>query len=179
MGEPAGVDIKTLTAPQLQQLGEQLEGELNTLSESFQSLQAAVTRFYQSGTALEALAEEAEGTPMMVPLTESLYAPGKLGSTDKVLLDIGTGYFVEVRGWRLRRQHCGWRLQRQHCAALTRPPARAQYTPADGVDFCRRKVNLLRENVDKLGEARAARRTAALGGACADRAALARRVVGC
>ena len=99
--EPAGVDIKTLTAPQLQQLGEQLEGELNTLSESFQSLQAAVTRFFQSGTALEALAEEAEGTAMMVPLTDSLYAPGKLGCMDKVLLDIGTGYFVEVRGWRL------------------------------------------------------------------------------
>jgi hypothetical protein len=38
------------------------------------------------------------------------------------------------------------------------PPARAQFTPADGVDFCRRKVNLLRENVDKLGEARAPQR---------------------
>ena len=118
-GEPAGVDIKTLTAPQLQQLGEQLEGELNTLSESFQSLQAAVTRFYQSGTALEALAEQAEGTPMMVPLTESLYAPGKLGSTDKVLLDIGTGYFVEVRGCgcgaaflaALHAAHAAWALR--------------------------------------------------------------------
>lgn len=93
-----GVDIKTLSAAQLNVLGEQLEGELNTLSESFQSLQAAVSRFFQSGTALEALAEEAEGTAMMVPLTDSLYAPGKLGSTQKVLLDIGTGYFVEVRG---------------------------------------------------------------------------------
>ena len=61
-----------------------------------------MTRFFQSGTALEALAEQAEGTAMMVPLTDSLYAPGKLGSTDKVLLDIGTGYFVEVRWWRQR-----------------------------------------------------------------------------
>ena len=96
------MDIKTLSAAQLNVLGEQLEGELNTLSESFQSLQAAVSRFFQSGTALEALAEQAEGTAMMVPLTESLYAPGKLGSTDKVLLDIGTGYFVEVRRRRWR-----------------------------------------------------------------------------
>jgi len=96
--EPAGVDIKTLSAAQLNVLGEQLESELNTLSDSFQSLQAAVARFFQSGTALEALAAEGEGTPMLVPLTESLYAPGKLGATDKVLLDIGTGYFVEARG---------------------------------------------------------------------------------
>lgn len=61
---------------------------------------------------------------MMVPLTDSLYAPGKVGSTDSVLLDIGTGYFVE-------------------------------YSPADGADYCKRKVLLLRENVEKLGEVRA------------------------
>ena len=34
---------------------------------------------------------------MLVPLTQSLYAPGSLGDTGKVLIDIGTGYFVEVR----------------------------------------------------------------------------------
>jgi hypothetical protein len=41
---------------------------------------------------------------MMVPLTESLYAPGALGSTEKVLLDIGTGYFVEVRAQKASAQ---------------------------------------------------------------------------
>lgn len=33
---------------------------------------------------------------MLVPLTASLYVPGKLDDADKVLVDIGTGYFVEV-----------------------------------------------------------------------------------
>jgi hypothetical protein len=33
---------------------------------------------------------------MMVPLTQSLYAPGRVGDSGKVLVDIGTGYFVEV-----------------------------------------------------------------------------------
>ena len=61
MGEPAGVDIKTLSAAQLSVLGEQLEEELGTLSESFGKLQSAVTRFFQSGTVLEALAEEKAG----------------------------------------------------------------------------------------------------------------------
>ena len=32
---------------------------------------------------------------MLVPVTEGLYVPGKVGETDKVLVDIGTGYFVE------------------------------------------------------------------------------------
>ena len=61
-----------------------------------------MTTYLGAAPPLEALAEQAEGTAMMVPLTDSLYAPGKLGSTDKVLLDIGTGYFVEVRWWRQR-----------------------------------------------------------------------------
>ena len=34
---------------------------------------------------------------MMIPLTSSLYVSGTLGSTDKVLVDVGTGYYVEVR----------------------------------------------------------------------------------
>lgn len=33
---------------------------------------------------------------MLVPLTASLYVPGKLDNSSKVLVDIGTGYFVEV-----------------------------------------------------------------------------------
>ncbi|KAF9609719.1 hypothetical protein IFM89_018167 [Coptis chinensis] len=32
---------------------------------------------------------------MLVPLTASLYVPGTLDSADKVVVDIGTGYFVE------------------------------------------------------------------------------------
>jgi hypothetical protein len=36
------------------------------------------------------------GKKMLVPLTASLYVPGTLDDADKVLVDIGTGYFVEV-----------------------------------------------------------------------------------
>jgi prefoldin alpha subunit len=32
----------------------------------------------------------------MVPLTESLYVPAKLADTRSVLVDVGTGYFVQV-----------------------------------------------------------------------------------
>lgn len=132
-----GVDIKTLSAAQLNVLGEQLEGELNTLSESFQSLQAAVSRFFQSGTALEALAEQAEGTAMMVPLTDSLYAPGKLGSTQKVLLDIGTGYFVEVRqGVRRVRRRGGASPKCAHRPLARSSRLRTAWTSADARSTC-------------------------------------------
>lgn len=35
------------------------------------------------------------GTPILVPLTTSLYVPGKLADTSKVLVDVGTGFYVE------------------------------------------------------------------------------------
>lgn len=36
------------------------------------------------------------GQPLLLPLTSSLYVPGALAETEKVLIDIGTGYYVEV-----------------------------------------------------------------------------------
>lgn len=35
------------------------------------------------------------GDPVMVPLTGSVYVPGAMADTSKVLVDIGTGFFVE------------------------------------------------------------------------------------
>lgn len=32
----------------------------------------------------------------MVPLTASLYVPGTLADPDRVVIDIGTGYFIET-----------------------------------------------------------------------------------
>lgn len=35
------------------------------------------------------------GKTILVPLTTSLYVPGTLSDTENVLVDIGTGYYVE------------------------------------------------------------------------------------
>lgn len=40
---------------------------------------------------------ERAGQPVLLPLTESLYVSGALESVDSVLLEVGTGYFVQVR----------------------------------------------------------------------------------
>lgn len=36
------------------------------------------------------------GKKILVPLTASLYVPGSLDDAEKVLVDVGTGYFIEV-----------------------------------------------------------------------------------
>ena len=39
--------------------------------------------------------KDADGKDVLVPLTGSMYVPGKLTNPDKVTVDIGTGYYVE------------------------------------------------------------------------------------
>lgn len=34
-------------------------------------------------------------TPSLIPLTPSLYVPGKLSDPSRVIVDVGTGYYVE------------------------------------------------------------------------------------
>jgi prefoldin alpha subunit len=44
---------------------------------------------------IRSIIPENVGTPIMVPITASLYVKGKLATADNVLVDVGTGYFVE------------------------------------------------------------------------------------
>lgn len=48
-----------------------------------------------SRDALEQLNPEKKNQPVLVPLTGSMYVPGVLAETDKVVVDIGTGYYAE------------------------------------------------------------------------------------
>lgn len=37
------------------------------------------------------------GQAILLPLTSSLYVPGEIADVEKVMVDVGTGYYVEVR----------------------------------------------------------------------------------
>lgn len=52
-----------------------------------------------SNSAMPPCAEQ----PLLLPLTSSLYVKGKVADTEKVLVNIGTDYYVEVR---CRAGHC-------------------------------------------------------------------------
>jgi prefoldin subunit 5 len=43
---------------------------------------------------------------MMVPLTESLYVSGQVHEPETVLVDIGAGYYAEVRIFRYLADKC-------------------------------------------------------------------------
>lgn len=90
------VDISQLNLPQLQDLYQQLATEVENFTNNMIALQQTATRFATAGQSVEYLKQQKSGQSVLLPMTESLYVLGELESVDTVLLDIGTGYYVEV-----------------------------------------------------------------------------------
>ena len=89
------VDLTKLNLMQLTQFKNQLDQDLQFYQESLQNLKHAQTRFQESGDSLKQLSPENNDKEILVPLTGSMYVPGKLGDQGKVMVDVGTGYYVE------------------------------------------------------------------------------------
>merc|ERR1712038_746335 len=92
---PQTIDISQLPLPQLQQLNQQLEQEIEFLGNSLSQLKALQGKFSESQECVGRLSKQEAGKQMLVPLTGSMYVQGEIAETDKVLIDIGTGYYME------------------------------------------------------------------------------------
>ncbi|CEN62325.1 Prefoldin [Aspergillus pseudodeflectus] len=98
---PNAVNINSLSAPQLRALQTRLSTELEHLTSSHAKLRAAQSRFRDCVRSINdgVVGSEKRGTQgrdeILVPLTTSLYVKGRLVDREKVLVDVGTGYFVE------------------------------------------------------------------------------------
>ena len=68
--------------------------EVQELSANWRMLKEAESRYVSTKSGLATIAAS-DDKEIMVPLTASLYVPGRVTDTEKVLVDIGTGYFVE------------------------------------------------------------------------------------
>lgn len=55
----------------------------------------AKSKYAGSKESLEQFKPNWNEQPVLVPLTGSMYVPGKIKDIDKVIIDIGTGYYVE------------------------------------------------------------------------------------
>ncbi|XP_021735458.1 probable prefoldin subunit 5 [Chenopodium quinoa] len=88
-------EMEKMSIEQLKMVKEQSDLELNLLQDSLTNIRTATSRLELASTALHDLSSRPQGKKMLVPLTASLYVPGTLDDADKVLVDVGTGYFVE------------------------------------------------------------------------------------
>ncbi|KAI8420977.1 hypothetical protein MSG28_008125 [Choristoneura fumiferana] len=89
------IDLSKLSLPQLAQLKQQLDQELNVFQDSLQTLKMAQGKFVESGESVDKITPKSKGKSILVPLTGSMYVPGTIADTEHVVIDIGTGYYAQ------------------------------------------------------------------------------------
>lgn len=101
--EGTTIDISQITPEQRQAIRSQLEEELKVLSNGFSQLKGSQMTFYSCLNSLKTLSSDTPLSPqsqprnMLIPLTSSLYVPAEILDSSKVIVDVGTGYFVEKK----------------------------------------------------------------------------------
>ncbi|KAJ3075762.1 subunit of tubulin prefoldin [Podochytrium sp. JEL0797] len=88
------LNLADLPLQQLQAVKNQMDEELQHLTQSYAQLKQAQVKFNDSIESLNSI-EGRKDEQILIPLTSSLYVPGKLDNVDKVIVDIGTGYMMD------------------------------------------------------------------------------------
>lgn len=69
--------------------------ELTIFQDSLQTLKMAKGKYGASKEALEQFKEGWDDKKTLIPLTGSMYVPGRIKDINNVIVDIGTGYYIE------------------------------------------------------------------------------------
>jgi prefoldin alpha subunit len=88
-------DLDSMSLEDLNQVKQQEEQRLQALTSRYAQLRSAAARLNASQNAVSALSPSSEGKDVMVPMTESVYVPGKIREPTKLLVELGTGFFAE------------------------------------------------------------------------------------
>ncbi|KAF0287357.1 Prefoldin subunit 5 [Amphibalanus amphitrite] len=94
-GKMQTIEIDKLNIQQLSQMKQQLDQEVGLFNDSLQQLKMAQQKFSESLESVQQLTPDAAGKEILVPLTASMYVPGRLVDPEHVLVDVGTGYYLE------------------------------------------------------------------------------------
>lgn len=89
------IPVNNMPLPKLQELTAEVEMRCEQLADAVAQLNGALARYEEIGSSLLHVGADKNGQSLLVPLSESMYAMGKMVDGDKVLVDIGTGFFVE------------------------------------------------------------------------------------
>ncbi|KAM9798720.1 prefoldin subunit 5 [Syngnathus typhle] len=89
------INLADLSLPQLEGLKSQLDQEVEFLTSSISQLKVVQAKFVEAKDNLNSLNKKNQGKELLVPLTSSMYVPGTLNDVEHVLVDVGTGYYVE------------------------------------------------------------------------------------
>ena len=85
--------IDQLNIEQLTQVGKQVEQEINSYNSYYTSLKVALAKFADNKEYLVDL-NNCSKKEILVPITSSLYIPGKCSDIKSVMIEVGANYFV-------------------------------------------------------------------------------------
>ncbi|KAL2323954.1 hypothetical protein Fmac_023012 [Flemingia macrophylla] len=91
----SSMGLERMSVEQLKAVKEQADLEVNLLQDSLNNIRTATARLEVASSALHDLSRRPPGNHILVPLTASLYVPATLHHSQYVLVDVGTGYFIE------------------------------------------------------------------------------------
>lgn len=95
------IQLDSMSLEELHRLQQEEEGRMQALSGRYAALRQALARIQRGSAALTDLASASGGSSkneakeVMVPLTESVYVAGKIKDGNKLLVELGTGYYAE------------------------------------------------------------------------------------
>mmetsp|Transcript_3179 Transcript_3179/g.3794 ORF Transcript_3179/g.3794 Transcript_3179/m.3794 type:complete len:110 (-) Transcript_3179:148-477(-) len=89
--------IAALAPQELAEIQKQLEGDVQNLRQSLDGMRLAASKFQESKGVVRSLALDVEDKEIMIPLTSSLYVPGKIIDKEQVIVEVGAGYFINMK----------------------------------------------------------------------------------
>jgi prefoldin alpha subunit len=92
------IDLEAIPIEQLSQIKQLVQTDIESLSQSMSQLRIARDRYLESKGAIARFSAGEKDQPLMVPLTSSLYASGKIRDPKHVLVDVGTNFYVQKEG---------------------------------------------------------------------------------
>ena len=95
MSDVKEVPLEKLTKEQLQYVGKQIDQEIQSYSSYYTSLKVAHNKFVDNKDYIKDL-KTFQDKEILVPITSSLYIPGKCSDVKKLTIEIGGNFFVET-----------------------------------------------------------------------------------
>ena len=89
------VSLDKLSIDQLNYVGKQIEQEISNYSSYYSSLRIAYNKFLDNKEYINDL-KTYQDKEILVPMTSSLYVPGKCADVKKVTVEIGANFYVET-----------------------------------------------------------------------------------
>ena len=89
------IPIEKLSIEQLNYVGQQIEKEIKNYSQYYSSLREDNNKYLDNKEYIKQL-KEYKDKEILVPMTSSLYIPGKCKDIKKLTIEIGANFFVET-----------------------------------------------------------------------------------